>query len=133
MIRDYLVPALKERFRAQSFVYGEHTQAIATIEMPYPTVGPIEICDDGDEITVFIGKAGHGHFGNYDEDLSAEQKEQKIAADVVDFFEALFADRVVIQRIFDGWAGGWHRLQNDEKPSHSWLWEQFLWSGPLRR
>lgn len=131
MIREYLVPALKDRFPDRPFVYREHPQPIATIEMPFGTVGPVDICDDDDEITIYIGKAGHGHFGNYDENISTVEREQRIAADVVDFLTALFSDRVVIVRILNGWSGGWHRLRDGEQPRRSWFWEQFLWSGPL--
>jgi len=113
-------------------VFGEPPAPEATIVFPYPEIGPVEICDDGDEVTVFIGRVTHGHFGCYDESLTEEEKQKKIVADVIEFLAALFADRVVLLRIFRGWSGGWRVLRPHEQPRRSWFWEQFLWSRPLR-
>jgi hypothetical protein len=132
MIRDYLVPALKDRFPERAFVFGEPPAPEATIVFPYPEIGPVEICDDGDEVTVFIGRVTHGHFGCYEESLSEDEKQKKIVADVTEFLAALFEDRVVLLRIFRGWSGGWRLLKPHEHPKRSWFWEQFLWSRPLR-
>ena len=132
MIRDHLVPALKGRFPNRDFVFDGPPAPEATIAFPYPEIGPVEICDDGDEVTVFIGRVTHAHFGCYEESLTEAEKQKKIVADVTEFLAALFEDRVVLSRIFRGWSGGWRVLKPGEQPKRSWFWEQFLWSRPLR-
>jgi hypothetical protein len=133
MIRDHLVPALKQQFPQQPFIFSAHPAPIATIEAPCVEIGPLSICDDGDEVTIYIDHATHSHFGCYDENLTEEEKEKKIAEEVIEFLSALFVDRVVVFRIFRGWAGGWRMLKPEEKsPRRSFIWQQFLWSKPLQ-
>ncbi len=62
----------------------------------HPAVGNLEIYDDGNELTLVAGNFTHGHFSNYDENLSVDQKESAIVDAVVSFLEDLFADRVVL-------------------------------------
>jgi hypothetical protein len=121
MIHDYLVPAIQKTFPDKPFVFAKPPHPVASLRSPCTQLGELQICDDGDEATVYITEATHGHFGCYDECLRTEAKEQQIAEDVIAFLSALFADRVVVWRIAHGRvAGGWKRLGPDDplpKPS----------------
>lgn len=128
MIRDFLEPALRASFPNVPFAFQEQNAPFATLEAPCAEVGRLELCDDGDEVTVYFTGITHGHFGCYD-DLTVEQKERSIAEDVADFLAALFADRVVLFRFVGGLAGGWSRLNDGQAlPGPSRLKRQYVWS-----
>jgi hypothetical protein len=128
MIRDHLTRELKRRFPARAFAFDEPPRPVASLPSPCPGLGQMDICDDGDEATVFFN-ATHGHFGCEDEALSIEQREQRIADDVVAFLDALFDDRVVVWQVLGGLGGGWRVLQSGEAvPAPSVARRQFLWT-----
>jgi hypothetical protein len=82
VISDYLLPAIKAEFVEQPFTFAEPPKPIASVKIPGLAVGSLDICDDGYEITLYLGNATHSHFSCYDEGLSQGEKEQQIAADV---------------------------------------------------
>ena len=132
MIRAFLEPVLRERFPEHPFEFREEPQPFATLDAPCSGIGRLELCDDGDEVTVYLTELTHGHFGCYEDDLSEEEKEKVIASDVADFLGALFADRVVAFRVLGGLAGGWRLLDDGEAlPAPSKIKSQFVWSHPI--
>jgi hypothetical protein len=132
MIRTHLEPALRQRFSSQPFEIHQENAPFATLDAPCAGIGRLELCDDGDEVTVYLTELTHGHFGCYEDDLSTEEKERAIASDVVDFLDALFADRVVAYRVIGGFAGGWRLLDDGEDlPPPSKLKSQYVWSHPI--
>ena len=133
MIRDFLIPAIKERFPSASFSFDESPKPIASLLSPCEALGSVEICDEGFEVVVYLNVT-HGHFGCYDETLTEEGKEKQITHDVIKFLEALFEDRVVIWRFLGGVAGGWSRLRpNQQTPKPSMVRKQFLWTKEIKR
>ena len=134
MIRAHLESALRERFPDTPFVFHEAPTPFATLEGPCVEIGRLELHDDGDEVTVYLTEISHGHFGCYDDDSpTLEEKERRIAANVLEFLEDLFADRVVVYRVVGGFADGWSVLKEGQiLPSPSKLRRQFVWSGPIR-
>ena len=132
MIRDRLIRELKQRFPDLAFTFDEPPKPVASLQSPCQALGRIDICDDGDEATVYFS-ATHGHFSCYDGALSVEQREQQIADDVITFLESLFKDRVVIWHLLGGLAGGWRVLQPGEAaPPPSVVRRQFLWTREIR-
>ena len=133
MIRDRLIPALQERFPSESFAFAEPPEPIASIPARYPALGRVDIYDDGTEATVDIPDVTHGHFSCYDDNLTLDQHEASITADVIDFLEALFADHVLLYRAVNRSSGGWERL--DYRPKSEAIRddrEYFLWSRPYQ-
>jgi hypothetical protein len=128
MIADALIPKLQERLPGREMRIGTPPSPCIAFPAIHPDVGDLEIYDDGDELTVVAGKFTHGHFSNYDDALSMEQKAAQISDEVATFLEELFADRIVLWGSHEG-AGGWHKRgeraasQNDAK--------EYVWSGPL--
>ncbi len=94
-------------------------------------VGDVVVYDDGDEATVFVGTITHGHFDDYAEGVSEDERAVTVAESVADFLDALFADRVLLWR--SGRSGGWRVLDDEEQPDvRSDAGTQFfLWSGPI--
>jgi hypothetical protein len=97
---------------------GISMDARGSIVVPaaHPEVGEVTIMDDVDEFTVYVGDITHGHFE------SAEK--------VIEFLEWLFADRVLMWKVWTG--GGW-RLEDEPVTSHQpSRWRRwYVWSRPL--
>jgi hypothetical protein len=103
------------------------------LEAPCDELSPLQICDDGDEATIYLGTITHGHFGCYDNGISEEQRHQHIAEEVVDFVWDLISDGIVASSSLGGRVGGWRRLSPDTGiPKPSMLKQQYLWSRPLQ-
>jgi hypothetical protein len=133
MISDFLSPAIKERFPNVPFAFNQPPEPMASLRSPCEAPSGAEICDDGDEVTVYFVNATHGHFSCYNEKLTEEQKVKAITSDVLEFLEALLKDRVVIWRFFGGMAGGWRVLHlDDQVPKPSMARQQFLWSKEIK-
>src|ERR1043165_4758044 len=113
MIRDLLIPKLKQSFPDQAFVFNKPPKPDVSLKSPCQALGEMDISDDGDEITIYFTLT-HGHFNCDEESLTVEQREQKIVDDVIAFLEALFKDRVVIWGLPGYVAGGWRVLQAGE-------------------
>jgi hypothetical protein len=127
MISAALIPKLQEHFAGR----GLRTAAAspcAIFPAVHPEVGDIEIYDDGDEATLLVGSFTHGHFSNYDHELSDAQRAEKIAEEVVSFLKALFADQIVLWGSHEG-SGGWH--QRGEYSEYKKDAKEYVWSGPL--
>ena len=132
MIRDQLIPALRESFPTESFIFSEPPQPIASLPAPYPEIGRLDIYDDGDEATVDLTEITHGHFSCYDTDTTTEQREAMITADVIDFLHALFSDQILLYRTPTRSMGGWTRL--DLSPESERIRrdrEYFVWTHPF--
>ena len=134
MIFDYLIPKLQEDFPNRG-LRVESSEKRAVFPAVHSEVGNIEIYDDGDEITIIAGNFTHGHFSNYDEKLSEEEKSKKIAEDVVTFLKDVFADQIAFWGSHSG-GGGWHKRGEPNKFYRTEilgkLKTEFVWSGPLR-
>src|SRR5262249_59340172 len=103
-LAEVLIPKLQQRFSH----HGMRVAASPCAVFPpmYAEFGEIQIYDDGDELTVVAGNFTHGHFSNYDNDLSAQQKADVITDSVVQFLEETFTDKIVFWGSHKG-AGGW--------------------------
>ena len=90
MIRDHLVPAVKEVFPNLAFKISPTSNPIISLSSSSAEIGDLHIYDDGDQATVIITGITHGDFGVYDENLNTEEKEQIITEDVISFLVTLF-------------------------------------------
>ena len=132
MIFDCLIPELRQRFPDRGLEVTLAPAPRVVFPAIHPEVGNLVISDDGYEVTLEAGNFTHSHFSNYDEHLSEDQKGMRIAADVAQFLEELFADRIVLWGSHAG-SGGWFPRCEQASPlfrSHGRL---FVWSGPLLR
>ena len=127
MISDRLLPALKRHFPEHDFTIGETPQPCAIFSAIHPEVGNIEIHDDGDELTVYLGNFTHIHFSNYEEKLTEQQAANQIVEDAVTFLVELFQDRVVLWGSHKGGGGCYKRDQKSGRKGT----KEYVWSGPL--
>jgi hypothetical protein len=132
MIRDHLIPAVKEVFPSLAFKISPSSNPIISLSSSSAEIGDLHIYDDGDQATVIITGITHGDFGVYDENLNAEEKEQIITEDVISFLVTLFSDRVVLYRTSSKGMGGWTVIEQGVKDIEFVAGrEYFVWSGPI--
>ena len=132
MIRDHLVPAVKEVFPNLAFKISPTSNPIISLSSSSAEIGDLHIYDDGDHATVIITGIAHGDFGVYDENLNTEEKEQIITEDVISFLVTLFSDRVVLYRTSSKSMGGWTVIEQGVKDIEFVAGrEYFVWSGPI--
>lgn len=131
MLHETIVENLKKEFPASGIAINEPPQPIAVFAAQQDAVGKAFVYVDGGEAIVEIEKITHGHFANYDEKLSEEERNQQIAEAVVDFLEALFDDRVLLFVNEDSRIGGWRRLDLTEDVGPlSPDYRHYFWSKP---
>ncbi|MFO0965319.1 MAG: hypothetical protein U0793_06995 [Gemmataceae bacterium] len=128
MLCAVLIPKLQERFAGRGLRIDSAPSPCAVFPAVHPEFGDIQIYDEGDELTVVAGHFTHGHFSNYDDELSVEQKAEKITDGVVHFLEEVFADEVAFWGAHES-AGGWHK--RGERSDWQKAAREFVWSGPL--
>jgi len=132
MIGDHLIRELKQRFPDVAFTFDKSPHPVASVPSPCQALGQLDICDDGDEATVYFTLT-HGHFSCYDEALSVGQREQQITDNVISFLDDLFKDRVVVWQVLGGLAGGWRVLPpGEDAPTPSAVRRQFLWTREIK-
>lgn len=131
MITQEILKGIAHHFPDLLVLTESANGATMTIPARHPEVGAVSIWEAGSEAIVGIGEITHGHFGDYRKDISAEERAQAIAEDVIAFLGLLFADRVLLWKA--GRSGGWRVLQTDEGPMvYSNAGTRFyLWSGPI--
>lgn len=81
---------------------------------------------------MFVGAFTHHHFGNDDDRLSAAERHDRIAEDVVAFLEELFSDGIEFYGSTLG--GGWRRRVGKPRGLLSKLvfGDTYVWSGRVR-
>ena len=126
-----LLKNLRTRFRDTAFQEGTPPDPVAVFESPCREVGSLRIWDDGDEATVSIGdpELTHGHFAEYDESLSEEERQAAIVESVCVFLDDLFSGRVVVWTLGSGRAGGWYYPAHHEASDLPEAATAYFWSG----
>jgi len=141
-ISDQLIPRLRERFPNRGLRITNTLQPCAIFPAIHLDVGDVVIHDDGDELTLYIGEHTHGHFSNYDDALTVEQKAEAIVNEMLGFLDALFADQVGVWSVSRR-AGGWYHLKKDANGRDQDVFvvgstmskqgaKHYVWSGPMR-
>jgi hypothetical protein len=123
-----LLPILRERFPGRGMVEGTLPDPCARFPGIHPGIRGVSIYDDGSEFTVYVDDLTHGHFGEYDDRLPEDEWERRIVDAVVEFLDALFADRVAIWGQANT-GGGWYRLDLGDSGGRPGV-PEFVWSGP---
>jgi len=127
-----LLPMLKQTFPERAMRAGTPPDPVATFPAAHPDVGDLRIWDEGDEATVAIGEITHSHFNPYDSSLSADQIAARVSAEIVDFLEDLFADRVLLWSSGIAGSGGWQQIPANAPPQFMGSNARtYHWSGPI--
>lgn len=131
MLLSAMIKVMERRFPEIEFSINEQDHLIS-IPSKHKEVGSIDIQDDYDELTVFVGNFTHWHVGCYEVGLSEEQKADSVAEDVADFLGDMFSNKIIMWGCHQ--KGGGCYLKGEKPNSKSWLGAQhreWVWSGPL--
>src|SRR4051812_17249541 len=83
--------------------YAEGPPATVTILARHEAVGDLTIYDDGDELTIDIGRKHHTHVSCYNYDRYPESERlNMVARDAAEFVNDVMCDRVCITADFVG-------------------------------
>ena len=129
MIRDVLLPELLTRFPYRGFQTENSGNAIGVFPATNPEVGNVQVCDDGDQATLFIGELTHLHF---DFDSAEKEPEKRVTNDVLEFLDELFADRILIWKSRTGGDGAMPLETANLFSSIDANDSTFVWSGPIK-
>ena len=126
-LSERLLPILREQFTDRGLVEGQAPEdPCAVFPGLHPGIRRLAVYDDRVELTVVIDDLTHGHFSS--DSAPRALGEQRTVEAVVEFLDALFADRVVVWGQH-GSGGGWYRQDlggSDGRPGVP----EFVWSGP---
>ena len=133
MLSTHIITALSSAFPEIAFILSSPPDPVATLDGPCAELSPLQICDDGDEATVYLGEITHGHFGCYGNGITVDESHRQITEDVIDFVRDLLSDRIVASSSLGGRIGGWRRLSpEDHTPGPCMFKRQYVWSRPLQ-
>ena len=136
MIRDSLVPALRERYPDVAFTFLDTAQPFARVACPCSDLGDLEIYDDGDEATVAITKITHSHFNPYSK-MPDDPRDAWVTDAVLDYLDALFSDRLLLYSTPDRrQAGSQHHetpIDRSQPVVGTEQYDCYVWSGPVAR
>ena len=130
MISDRLFPRIQAQFGDRPMTIVGTRQVV--FSAAHSEVGDLTVQDDGDEVTLFLGRLTHCHIGNCDNGLTEVARQERISDEVLRFLEEIFADQV---EFWGNHRGGSSR-QRKAKP-RSFLSKlmygsrTYVWSGPL--
>ncbi len=133
MLLQAMIKILKRDFPEVKFSVNEKDYLIS-IPPKHHQVGSIDIQDDFDELTVFVGNFTHWHVGCYEKNLTEEQKANSVAEEVAEFLRDMFSDKIIMGGCNQ--TGGSFYLKGEKPNSKPWLGSQhkeWVWSGPLHR
>jgi len=125
MITERLIRHIQDRFPHLPVKFAAPPDPIAVFPAAHPDVGDIEIFDDDDEITVYLGKFTHTHLFH---DLSSDQSQDQAVKDIGNFLERILKDEIVLWGSHQS-SGGFH--PRGSPPSKLARPPFYVWSGPL--
>lgn len=138
MLSQLLLPVLRVRFPDRGLVASEPPDPCAVFPGVHQGIRGVSIYDDGDELTLCVDDLTHGHFSEYAEGLSEPERERRIVESVVEFLDALFADKIVVwgQQHMGGWYrpawgdAGCNIVTQFGGTGKKAPVQEFVWSGP---
>jgi hypothetical protein len=133
MIRETLIPALKQKYPDEQIRFGSPPDAIAVFVAPHPGIGELHLMDYETEVIAFVGEITHGHFSTYNGETTQDEIDQAVTESVLEFLEDTFQDKVLFYQAKDGKGSGWQTIDSNEitkgltEKAHC-----YVWSGPYQ-
>jgi hypothetical protein len=129
ILRELVIPILLRKFGEKQFVVGVDEQ-IAIFPPAHRDFGELSILDDGNEVTVSVGRLTHTHFGPVEDVSVTADVEETILRPLIEFLEDLLADRLLVWCV-PGKCAGYQDVSDETErvPKEAMT---FVWSGPCR-
>jgi len=130
MIRDQLIPALKEKY-GNTFEVGDPSEFIAIFPAKHEKVGRLMVYESKEYLTFVIEKVAHDHV-YFDPNEDQEKIDHEVTAQAMTFLDDLFSDRVLMG-LAKNLMGTSMMVLNWGEPKDFMQpgFDYFLWSGPI--
>lgn len=125
MLYEAMKKEIESQFPSLKFSFDEEKKLIS-IPSVCNEVASIDIQDDHDELTVFVGNFTHWQCGCFDEKSSSSDDIREIVSEVTEYFQDMFSDKIFM------WGsamkgGGTQLIEADFKTNK----QGYVWSGPF--
>lgn len=127
MLYEAMKSELQSQFPLLKFSSDDEKKFIS-IPPVCSEVGSIDIQDDYDELTVFVGNFTHWHCGYFDEKMGNPDEVNKIVSEVSECLQNIFNDNVFMWS--SAMKGGGYELIDDNFKTNK---QGYVWSGPFHR
>lgn len=126
MLYEAMKKEIKSQFPSLQFTVSEEKKLIS-IPPIHKDVGSIDIQDDFDELTIFVGNFTHWHCGYFNEQVGNLEEVQEIVSEVTEYLRDMFNDKIFMWgSAMEG--GGTQLIENNFKTDKF----GFVWSGPFQ-
>ena len=126
MLYEAMKKEIEAQFPSLQFTVNEEKKLIS-IPPIHKDVGSIDIQDDFDELTIFVGNFTHWHCGYFNEQVGNLEEVQEIVSDVAEYLRDMFNDKIFMWgSAMEG--GGTQLIENNFKTNKL----GFVWSGPFQ-
>ena len=124
MLYEAIKAVIEKRFPSLKFSSDDENKLIS-IPPRHPDVGSLDIQDDYDELTVFVGNFTHWHSGYFNGAQENLEQLNEVIEGVVEYLEDMFSGRIFMWGSVSK-GGGTILIEDDFKTKKS----GFVWSGP---
>lgn len=123
MLYEAMKKEIETRFPLLAFSYDNEKKLIS-IPSKDKGVGSIDIQDECDELTIFVGNFTHWHCGYYDESSENQEQVKEIVSEVSEYLTDMFNDKIFMWgSSLEG--GGSEHIEEGFKTNK----QGYVWSG----
>ena len=101
---------------------------LITIFSIHKDIGNINIQDDYDELTVFVGSFTHWHSSYYNAELANIEQLNQVVFEVIEYLKDMFNDKIFMWGTAKT-GGGTKYIEKGFYPKN----EGYVWSGPYKK
>lgn len=125
MLYEAMKKELESQFPSLQFSSDDEKKLIS-IPSVCNEVGSIDIQDDYDELTIFVGNFTHWHCGYFNEKSGNLDEAQEIVSEVAEYLQDMFSDKIFMWG--SAMKGGGSELIEDNFKTNK---QGYVWSGPF--
>ena len=125
MLYEAMKKEVEAKFPSLKFSADDENKLISIPEI-HEDVGSIDIQDDYDELTIFVGNFTHWHCGYFNEKSGNLDEAKEIVSEVAEYLQDMFNDKIFM------WGsamtgGGAELIEGNFKTNK----KGYVWSGPF--
>jgi len=124
MLYEAMKKEIESKFPSLQFSSDDEKKLIS-IPPQCNEVGSIDIQDDYDELTIFVGNFTHWHSGCFNEESGNLDDVNEIVSDVAEYLQDMFTDKIFMWG--SSMKGGGSELIEENFKTNK---QGYVWSGP---
>lgn len=125
MLYEAMKKEIESQFPSLKFSFDDEKKLIS-IPPVCNEVGSIDIQDDYDELTIFVGNFTHWHCGYFDEKAGNPDEVKEIVSEVAEYLQDMFSDKIFMWG--GAMKGGGSQLIEANFNTNK---QGYVWSGPF--